>query len=162
MLMTNGTILFFLSVAAFGVFAHRLVTAVLQHRLHRAALKAEIELRQRLIDRLDGPEDFREFLELRPLTAVAAPDAEDAYRRIVRSTVAGCVLLIVAVACVGLLALFRAVGSPWMGAPLLFTFTAAGAATGAVALLTAAGISYRLLRGWNLLPPAHRTSVASS
>ena len=157
----NSTILFVLSVIAFAAFLRSLVVAVFRHRLHREALRAEIQLRQKVIERLESPNEFRSFLELRPLTAVVAPDAEDAYRRIVRSTVTGCVLMLVAVACSGVMILTRFVGSPWMGSGLLFTFGGIITATAGAAFLAAAGISYRMLRGWNLLPPTNRPSTAA-
>jgi hypothetical protein len=156
----NSTILFVLSVLAFAAFLRSLVVAVFRHRLHREALRAEIQLRAKVIERLESPAEFRSFLELRPLMAVVATDAEDAYRRIVHSTVTGCVLTLVAIACGGVMILTRFVGSPWMGAALLFTFGGIITATAGAAFLAAAGISYRMLRGWNLLP-TNRPSTAA-
>jgi hypothetical protein len=156
----NSAIVFVLSVIAFAAFLRSLVVAVFRYRLHREALRAEIQLRHKVIERLESPDEFRSFLELHPLTAVVAPDAEDAYRRIVRSTVTGSVLMLVAIACGGVMILTRYVGSPWMGSPLLLTFGGIITATAGAAFLAAAGISYRMLRGWNLLPPTNRPSTA--
>jgi hypothetical protein len=47
------------------------------------------------------------------------------------------------------------------GAALLFTFGGIVTATAGAAFLAAAGISYRMLRGWNLLPPTSRPSTAA-
>ena len=161
----NGPILFLICVLAFGAFLTSLLSAVLRHRRHCEALRAEIALRQRLLDKLGSVEELRAYLDsaaARHLSDLLQPSAEESYHRIIRSTVSGAVLVVLGLASFGVVLWTSRVGSPWPGARLLFFFGGAIPLTAGLAFLVSAAVSYRLMRAWNLLPMSRKIPTTSS
>ena len=93
----------------------REVQPVLRHRRYREALRAEIALRQRLLDKLGSVEELRAYLEsaaARQLPDLLQPSAAEAYHRIIRFTVSGAVLVVIGLASFGVVLWTLRVGSP--------------------------------------------------
>jgi hypothetical protein len=154
-----------LMIVAFGLFLVSLVGVVLRHRRFTEALKAELALRRELLDKLSSVEELRAYLDTtsaRRLTELLEPSPSESYRRIVRAVTSGCVSLVVGLALFAFLIFVRAVGGPWPGAPLHLFMGAVISTTAGIALLSSAGLSYRLLKRWNLLEPQRNLTSRSS
>jgi hypothetical protein len=161
----NGPIVFLICVLALGAFLTSLLSTVLRHRRYREALRAEIALRQRLLDKLGSIEELRAYLDsaaAAQLSDLLQPSADESYRRIIRFTVIGAVLLVVGLCSFCVVLWTMRVGSPWPGARLLFFFGGAIPATAGLALVVSAAVSYRMMKAWNLLPPMSRATHTTS
>jgi hypothetical protein len=152
-------------VIVLGWFLVSLVSSVLRHRRFVDALRAEVALRHKLLDKLSSAEELRTYLEATSahrLLSLLEPGPRESYRRIVRALAGGCVSLVIGLALFALLAFVRTVGGPWPGAPLHLFIGAVVGTTAGLALLVSAGLSYRLLKRWRLLEPEPNPTSQSS